>query len=193
MEHRGSCMRRIVIVVGILFIVSAVSLSWIHHHTSRYDYIISQAAARNGLDFDLVKSLIYEESWFRPEARGSAGELGLMQVTAAAAADFTSYTGFPSINESQRMEPALNVEIGCWYLRRSIERYRDSPYPILFALLRYNAGEKRADNWLQLAMSAPPREGISKEDFYLSVVDFPKTRAYARRILERAETRNYWF
>ena len=186
-------MRRIVIVFGIIFIVASVSLSWLHHHTSRYDYIISQAAARNGLDFHLVKALIYEESWFRPGIRGSAGELGLMQITAAAASDFTTYKGFPPLNESQRMEPALNVEIGCWYLRRSIERYKDSPQPILFALLRYNAGEKRADNWLKLALSAPPQEGISREDRCLSVVDFPKTRAYARRILERAKTHNYWY
>jgi len=186
-------MRRMVIIIGILLVVSAVSLAWLYHHTSRHDYIISQAAARNGLDFHLVKALIYEESWFRSEIHGSAGELGLMQLTAAAASDFTSYTGFPPINENQRIEPALNVEIGCWYLNRSVERYKNSPHPILFALLRYNAGEKRADNWLKLALSAPPREGISEEELYLSVVDFPKTRAYARRILTRAKTRNYWF
>ena len=186
-------MRRIIIVAGIIIVISAGSLGWLHHHTSRYDFIISQAAARNGLDFHLVKALIYEESWFRSEIRGSAGELGLMQITAAAATDFTTYKGFPSLNESQRMEPVLNVEIGCWYLKRSIDRYKDSPHPILFALLRYNAGEKRADNWLELALSTPPQEGIPREDRYLSIVDFPKTRAYARRILERAETRKYWF
>ncbi len=186
-------MRRLVVVVGIFFTVGAVSLSWLHHHTSRYDYIISQAAARNGLDFHLVKALICEESWFRPEIEGSSGELGLMQITAAAASDFTTRKGFPPLNESQRMEPALNVEVGCWYLKRSIDRYKDSPYPVLFALLRYNAGERRADNWLKLALSSPPRKDIPKEDYYLSVVDFPKTRAYALRILKRAKTRNYWF
>ena len=186
-------MRRIVIIIAVFLIMPAGYLSWRHRHISRYDYIISQAAARNGLDFHLVKALIYEESRFRPGVHGSAGELGLMQITAAAASDFTTHKGFSPLNESQRMEPALNVEIGCWYLKRSIERYRDSPNPILFALLRYNAGEKRADNWLKLALSAPPREGVSREDHYLSVVDFPKTRAYARRILKRANTRNYWF
>jgi soluble lytic murein transglycosylase len=186
-------MRRTVVIVAILLIASAGYLFWRHHVTSRYDYIISQAAARNGLDFYLVKALIYEESGFRPEIHGSAGELGLMQITAAAASDFTTHKGFPPLNENQRMEPALNVEIGCWYLKRSIERYRDSPNPILFALLRYNAGEKRADNWLKLALSASPQEGISREELYLSVVDFPKTRAYARRILKRAKTQNYWF
>lgn len=186
-------MRRITAIIGILLIVAAASLFWLHRHISRYDYIISQAAARNGLDFHLVKALIYEESWFRAEIKGSAGELGLMQITAGAATDFTTYTGFPPLNDSQRMEPLLNVEIGCWYLKRSINRYMDSPHPTLFALLRYNAGEKRADNWLKLALSATPQEGISQEEHCLSVVDFPKTRAYVRRILKRAQSRNYWY
>ena len=186
-------MRRSVIVVGIILVISAGFLSWLHYHTSRYDSLISRAADRNGLSFHLVKALIYEESWFRSKIRGSAGELGLMQVTAAAAADFTAYTGHPSLNEDQLLEPELNLNVGCWYLKRSIERYRNSPQPVLFALLRYNAGEKRADTWLKLALSDPPRDSISIEEHYLSVVDFPKTRAYARRILNRAKTRNYWY
>ena len=186
-------MRRIAVIVGILLIVAAASLFWLHRHTSRYDYIISQAAARNGLDFHLVKALIYEESWFRAEIQGSAGELGLMQITAAAATDFTTYTGFSPLNDSQRMEPELNVEIGCWYLKRSINRFKDSPHPTLFALLRYNAGERRADKWLKLALTTPPDDGISQEDHCLSVVDFPKTRAYAQRILKRSQSHNYWY
>jgi soluble lytic murein transglycosylase len=186
-------MRRIAVIVGILLLVAAASLFWLHRHTSRYDYIISQAAARNGLDFHLVKALIYEESWFRAEIQGSAGELGLMQITAAAAKDFTTYTGFSPLNDSQRMEPELNVEIGCWYLKRSINRYKDSPHPTLFALLRYNAGERRADKWLNLALTTPPDDGLSQEDHCLSVVDFPKTRAYVRRILKRYQSHNYWY
>jgi len=186
-------MRRILIAVAILLLISAVSIGWLHHHTSRFDYIIGQAAARNGLDFHLVKALIYEESWFRPEILGAAGELGLMQITAAAASDFSTYKKFPPIGDSQRMEPELNVEIGCWYLKRSIDRYKDSPYPVLFALLRYNAGETRSDSWLKLALSNPRQDGVSEEDHCLSVVDFPKTRAYARRILARAQNHKYWF
>jgi soluble lytic murein transglycosylase len=186
-------MRRVMIAVALLFLIAAASISWLRYHTSRYDFIISQAAARNGLDFDLVKALIYEESWFRANIRGAAGELGLMQITEAAASDFTTHKGFPPIGASQRMEPELNVEIGCWYLKKSIDRYKNSPHPTLFALLRYNAGEKRADAWLQIAMKNPRKDDVSEEDHYLSAVDFPKTRAYVRRILARAKSHNYWF
>jgi soluble lytic murein transglycosylase len=186
-------MRGIAIVIGIGILIAAAISGWFHYHTSRYDFIIGQAAARNGLDFYLVKALIYEESWFRSDIRGPAGELGLMQITRAAASDFASQTGFLHFNDSRLLEPESNVEIGCWYLGHSIEHYKNSPNPQLFALLRYNAGESRADNWLRRALLAPPPENTSVEAYYLSLVDFPKTRAYAHRILQRSRTHKFWF
>lgn len=186
-------MRRIATTAGIILLIVAAAFSWLGYRTKHYDYIISQAAARNGVDFYLVKALIYEESWFRPGIRGSAGELGLMQISRAAASDFAAKRGFPLFSDDRLFEPELNVEIGCWYLEQSMEHYKNSPHPILFALLRYNAGESRADNWLRLALSSPRPAGVSREDHCLSRVDFPKTRAYVRRILERFRTRNYWY
>ena len=186
-------MRRTILIISLLLLTVAAAIGWLNLHTSRYDYIISQAAARNGLDFFLVKSLIYEESWFRSEIRGPAGEIGLMQITKAAALDFAAQKGFPPFQEDRLLEPELNLEIGCWYLQQSLQHYRNSPQPTLYALLRYNAGESRADTWLKRALNSPPRDGASKESQYLSLVDFPKTRAYARRILERSRTHNFWF
>jgi soluble lytic murein transglycosylase len=186
-------MRRKLLIIPALLLVVAAATGWLKHHTSQYDYIISQAAARNGLDFFLVKSLIYEESWFRSGIRGPAGEIGLMQITKAAALDFASQKGFPPFQEDRLLEPELNLEIGCWYLRQSLQHYKNSPQPTLYALLRYNAGESRADLWLKRALDNPPPDAASMESHSLSLVDFPKTRAYARRILERSRTHNFWF
>jgi soluble lytic murein transglycosylase len=186
-------MRRFAIAssIGCLFLAAVVA--WLGYRMLRYDSIISLAAARNGVDFYLVKALIYEESWFRPDICGPAGELGLMQITRAAASDFASQKGFPPFHDAHLIEPEMNVEIGCWYLARSIEHYKNSPQPILFALLRYNAGESRADHWLRLALAAPLPASAAKEEHCLSLVDFPKTRAYAHRILQRSRSKNFWF
>jgi hypothetical protein len=35
--------------------------------------------------------------------------------------------------------------------------------------------------------------GMDPEQHYLSLVDFPTTREYVRRILRRTNSRNYWF
>jgi soluble lytic murein transglycosylase len=185
-------MRALLISGCIAIILAAVIAGGVYRHTTQYDFIIGQAAARNHLDFYLVKSLICEESWFRPWIKGASGELGLMQITKAAALDFATQKGFPPLPERNLLEPELNLEVGCWYLQHSWELYKNSPHPELFALLRYNAGESRADHWLQVALSSPPPPQISPEEYYLSVVDFPKTRAYASRIMQRARSRTFW-
>jgi soluble lytic murein transglycosylase len=186
-------MRRRILAAATCLLLAVLVLCWLHHRTSRYDYIISQAAARNSVDFYLVKALIYEESWFRFDVRGPAGELGLMQITRAAGQDFSASKGFPRMIEEQLLEPELNVEIGCWYLKHSLDLYKGSPHPVLFALLRYNAGESRANNWLRRSLASSPPAGTSIESHSLSQVDFPKTRTYVRRILKRFRSRNYLF
>jgi soluble lytic murein transglycosylase len=186
-------MRKTTLIAAAVLLAVIAGAGWLNYHTSRYDYAISQAAARNNVDFILVKSLVYEESWFRPDIRGPAGEMGLMQITRAAASDFSSQRGFPPFRDERLFEPELNLEIGCWYLQKSLEHYKTSPEPVLFALLRYNAGESRADNWLRRSLSTPRQPGITGENHCLSLVDFPKTRAYARRILKRTRNHNFWF
>jgi soluble lytic murein transglycosylase len=183
----------IVRICGLLLCLLVIAGGWLRYHTGYYDHMITQAAARNGIDLYLVKAVVFEESWFRPDIRGPAGEVGLMQVSKAAATDFVLRKGFPPLSRERLEEPELNIEIGCWYLRQSLDRYRNSPAPELFALLRYNAGEARADRWLQNALSQAAPSGMERERFYLSLVDFPKTREYARRILHRYRNRNFWF
>lgn len=187
-------MRRKWVLLGTsLLFACGLFLYGLHRRSTRFDFIISQAAARHGIDFYLVKALIYEESWFRPDSRGPAGEVGLMQITRAAATDYATQTAFPRRDIEQLTEPELNVEIGCWYLKDSLNRYKDSPHPMLFALLRYNAGESKANQWLRLALASPPPPGVSPELHYLSLVNYPKTRAYVRRILKRYRNRNFLF
>jgi soluble lytic murein transglycosylase len=184
---------RLLTTLFLLIAVLAVVAALLYRHTSRYDFMISQAAARENVDFYLVKALVFEESWFRPDIRGSSGELGLMQISRAAAADFASKRGLPPFYEARLLEPELNLEIGCWYLRQSLDRYKDSPSPEVFALLRYNAGAIRADAWLKAALLKPVPPGMSAERYDLSLVDLPQTREYVRRILNRWRSRNFWF
>jgi soluble lytic murein transglycosylase len=184
--------RSLTLAIAVLAVLLA-TLAWLHSRTTAYDDRIAQAAASNRLDFNLIKALIYEESWFRPDIRGGSGELGLMQVSMAAARDFAAGTGFPIPTEERVLEPALNIEIGSWYLRQSLDHYKDSPAPLVFALVRYNAGDARADYWRRMFMSRPIPPGLSAEEHALSLIDYPKTRAYARRILRRYRSGRIWF
>jgi soluble lytic murein transglycosylase len=180
-------------VISLTLVLLAAAGLWLNQRATRFDEILAQAAARHQLDFYLVKAIVYEESWFRSDIRGASGELGLMQVTMGAASDFSAHNGYPAISEARLVEPRLNVEVGCWYLKQSLDRYKNSPHPVLFALMRYNAGEARADSWMRMALSKPVPAGPAAESHYLSLVDFPTTREYVRRILRRSRSHNYWF
>lgn len=185
--------RRLWIAAASLVFILLASGAWLHYRTVRYDHWIRRSAADHDLDFHFVKSLIYEESWFRAQARGRSGEIGLMQITPAAAGEYAARKGLPPIAEQSLLEPQLNIEVGCWYLGQSVKMYRGSPHPLLYALFRYNAGESRADAWLKAAREHPPSPGDSPEEHYLSLVDFPKTRTYTQRILARYRSRTFWF
>ena len=178
---------------GLVVLALATAVGWLHQHIARFDDPIMLSAARNNVDFYLVKALIFEESWFRPDVHGTAGELGLMQITKAAAADYAARHWLPPFNEQHLCEPELNIEIGCWYLRQSLDRYTESPDPVVFALLRYNAGAARADQWLQKALAKPAPVGVLPERYYLSLVDIPKTREYVHHILQHYRSRNFLY
>ena len=180
-------MRRLVIVILILLAGLGV-VSYIRWRTTRYDYIIAQAATKYGLDFHLVKSLIYEESWFNRDAHGKAGEMGLMQITPVAADDYAQ-AGKVKIHIEDLYDPELNVEVGCWYLRVSIDRYKDFEDPLPYALARYNAGEARVNKWLE----PPPRDHSEPAQNFLDRIDYPSTRHYVKNILRRYALQNYYF
>ena len=137
---------------------------------------ISAAAKKHGLDPDLVRALIYQESRFKADKRGKKGEIGLMQVLpSGAAAEWARVNkrGCPSAAELYDVD--LNLEIGCWYLARAMRRWRGYDRGIELALADYNAGTSRAREW------APP--DVHGE--VLPRVNIATTKRYITEIMRR--------
>ena len=157
---------------------------WIH----RYDGLIKRQAGIYRLDPDLVWSIIYEETYFSPWKSGQAGEVGLMQVTRAVGQDWAAETGMRELERqmaadprSLLRDPERNIQIGCWYLEKFYQQYRDTPDAEARMVAAYNAGPSRAAEWNR------PREGgaaLSGEEF-IQRIDIPSTRAYVISILGR--------
>jgi len=182
-------MKRFVIAALIFLILAAVGAYffnqyWIH----RYDAMIARQAAIYRLDPDLVWSVIYEETYFSPWKKGSKGEIGLMQVTPAVGREWAAETGLR--DEARQMErdpqsvlldPEKNIQIGCWYLEKLYEDFRDMPGAEARMIAGYNAGPSRAEDWNQTPEGAPP---LTAEQF-IARIDIPSTRAYVTSILER--------
>lgn len=172
------------IVLTIVFGAYFFNQYWIH----RYDGLIARQAAIYRLDPDLVWSIIYEETYFRPWKLGKDGEVGLMQVTPAVGRDWAAETGMRDFERQMASDPSSllrdperNIQIGCWYLEKSYEQYRDMPDAEARMIAAYNAGPSRAAEWNR------PSEGgkaLSGEE-YIQRISIPSTRAYVISILER--------
>jgi soluble lytic murein transglycosylase len=182
-------LRRFSLAALLIIAVCAIGLYffnnyWIH----RYDALIARQAAVYRLDPDLVWSVIYEETYFRPWRKGDAGEVGLMQVTPAVAREWAAETGMRELSEQMRRDPEAalrdperNIQIGCWYLEKIANDYRDTPGWEARVVAGYNAGPSRAADWNRVA---PGRRPLTADEF-VARIDIPSTRAYVSNVLER--------
>lgn len=183
-------MRRFLPIIVLIFAVSAsvgayfFNQYWIH----RFDDIIERQAAIYRLDPKLVWSVIYQETYFRPWITGDAGEVGLMQIMPATAREWASETGLQELEKqiagnhaAVLSEPERNIQIGCWYLEKLRDRFRDTSSPEAHALAAYNAGASRVAEWDK---SAQHSAALTEEDF-VRRIDIPSTQSYVSEILRR--------
>ena len=182
-------MKRVVIAILTVIVLGGTGTYffnqyWIH----RYDTVIARQASIYRLDPDLVWSVIYEETYFRPWMVGGDGEIGLMQVTPAVGREWAAETGMRELERqvqqdarSALRDPERNIQIGCWYLEKLYEQYRDQPGAEARMVAGYNAGPSRAAAWNQTEPGAKP---LTVEEF-IARIDIPSTRAYVTSIIER--------
>jgi len=143
----------------------------------QYDKLIIAVATEHQLDPMLVKAVVWRESRFDREKYGTAGERGLMQVSAKAANEWAREHKIDNFQVDRLFDPETNLEAGSWYLRRALEHWQNEQDPVPFALAEYNAGASRAQRWVGAG-------GITTNEF-LGKIDFPVTRKYVQSILER--------
>jgi soluble lytic murein transglycosylase len=182
-------MKRLAIIILIALIVLAGGLYFLDQHwIHRYDALIAREATAHHIDPDLVWSIVYEETYFSPWKKGRNGEIGLMQVTPVVAREWATETGVAALEQRTALDtetllrdPERNVQIGCWYLEKAAQDYRNTPGREARILAAYNAGPSRATEWSRVISGAPP---LTEQEF-IGRIDIPSTRAYVIAILDR--------
>lgn len=157
---------------------------WIH----RYDDLIARQASAYHIDPDLVWSIIYEETYFRPWKNGRDGEVGLMQVTPGVGREWAAEKEQREVERQiasdaagALKDPERNIDIGCWYLEKFEQEYRAVPDKEARMIAAYNAGPGRAADWNRTPEGAPP---LTANEF-IAHIDIPSTRAYVTSVFER--------
>lgn len=140
---------------------------------------IREAAYRHGLESSLVRALVWKESRFRADAVGSKGEIGLMQITGGAVADWARRNRKPTPTRAQLFNPEVNLEIGCWYLSLSQKHWDGYASRRILELAEYNAGRTKVlKDW---------KPEKPEDEVPLDAITFPGTQDYIRQILVRQE------
>lgn len=126
---------------------------------------------------ELVLAVAREESTFKQNAVSGAGAKGSMQVTDGAALD-VGKTAKVAINLGMvRTDANYNVAVGSFYLGELMKKYGNHP---VLALAGYNAGPRRADEWI--AKFGDPRTGQIDVVDWIESIPFEETRTYVKRV-----------
>ncbi len=124
-----------------------------------YSALITREADRRGMPSALAHAVATIESGWDPNARGTSGEVGLMQIMPATAA----MLGFRGTNE-QLADPATNIRLGVQYLSAAWVLAGGEPCT---ALMKYRAGHG------ETMMSARSVQYCQRAGRYLTSVNSP--------------------
>lgn len=162
------------------FVGFGIYFLWNNWREHRQDKVILQAAKRYGVDPALVKAVVWRETKFNPDARGRAGEIGLMQIMESAALDWASSENIFPFEHKQLFDPGTNTLAGAWYLKKLLRRYTQTDDPIPYALADYNAGRGNVLKWNKGAAA-------TNSEAFIQQIGFPGTSNYVRAVMGRIE------
>ncbi len=141
------------------------------YYPRKYVDIIDKQSEKNGVDPNLVRALILQESYYNPKAKSRVGATGLMQLMAPTAQDHARSLHV-SFSPSRLTEPETNIQLGTFHVRMLMNLFRGNTY---LAVASYNAGQGNVMKWRRAAPSKPLDE-------FLESIPFPETRNYVKRV-----------
>lgn len=106
--------------------------------------LVQTASLREGVDADLIRDVMKQESAFKPCAVSPKGAMGLMQLMPMTAGD---------LGVANPFDPEENVSAGAQFLKRLMMRYGGD---LALTLGAYNAGPSRVESTPQPAVPQTP-------------------------------------
>ena len=125
-------------------------------------------------------AIMRQESHMDPQARSSAGALGLMQLIPGTAERVARSVGRPFGRGLLLSDIHYNAELGTAYFDRLLTQYDGEA---ALALAAYNAGPSRVNRWLNRYGDPRGRPETVLID-WIESIPFAETRNYVQRVME---------
>lgn len=142
-------------------------------YPNRFPELVERNMAGSGVDPDVIRGLIRQESFFEPDAVSGAGAVGLMQVMPSTARSQAEKYGEKNFRPENLKDPAVNVRFGVRYF---LERHAQYGGDLALTLASYNAGKVKVDVWREHL------GGLDRE-LFVEFIPYTETRDYVKRIL----------
>lgn len=172
--------KRILIVTVIILISLAVGIGthflWNLWNEKTYPTTHEEIVTLYSEEYDVPKHLVFSviktESGFDPDARSSAGAVGLMQIMPSTFEWLTSREHLgENLPLTKLTDPEVNIRYGTYYLRYLYEKFGNWDT----ALAAYNGGEGNVTEWLE-----DPEYSDGKGN--LTYIPFEETRNYVKKV-----------
>jgi soluble lytic murein transglycosylase len=134
-------------------------------------------AGSNGLDPNLVASLIRQESEFNAGAVSHANAYGLMQLLPSVGKSMAKKHAMKHFDARQLLDPLVNLQLGTMNLKQVLGRFGGQ---VEYALAAYNAGDTPVRQWLASSDYKDVPE-------FVESIPFTETREYVQAILRNRE------
>ncbi len=140
---------------------------------------IEGSSKKSGLDVNLLRSVIRQESSFSPLAVSSAGAKGLMQLMPATAEDMLGDLGLKKKNLNV-LDPDLNVQLGSKYLGKVMKRFEGN---VSLALAAYNVGPEKLNRWMRARSLTVQSSSDPSYELWIDELPWTETSFYVKAIL----------
>ena len=128
----------------------------------------------------LAYAVARQESEFQIGAKSGAGALGLLQILPGTAKEVAGRAGLEYSKVRLTADAGYNATLGARYLSEQIDRF-DGSYILTF--IAYNAGPRRADEWVK-RYGNPKGKSIEDVVDFVELIPFAETRSYVQRVME---------
>lgn len=165
-------LRFLYVILGVLIFIVIAIIVFLQIYPLNHIETVKKYAAKYELEPEFVMAVIKTESGFDENAVSPKGASGLMQIMKPTADWAAEKIEIQDYSYNRITEPEINIEIGCWYLRRLMNEHNSD---LTLVIASYNAGSGNVSKWMNDAR-------YSKTGENLDSIPFEETSKYVERV-----------